>query len=45
MEDRCPICEEEESQPAHGCENCDTDVCQDCFDFGTQWCWNCEETR
>jgi hypothetical protein len=41
MEDKCPICEE--GQPAHGCENCDTTVCQDCFNFTCNICSNCED--
>jgi len=43
MEDKCPICDGEEHQPAHSCENCGDYVCQECFTFGEDICYNCEE--
>lgn len=43
MEDICPICEDKESQSAHGCDDCGEYVCQNCYNFETGTCLNCDE--
>ena len=40
---KCPLCGDPE--PAHNCDNCGKEVCQNCFNHENNLCIDCDESK